>query len=665
MNPWVERVPALNTIFALVSHPPFGDSSRDTVPTMTRNVFYEEEGGFKVGAVLADNDTSLQVEAPHGKRSKVKAANVLVRFDGSGLADFASEAGRLADGMDVDFLWQCCGEDEFSFESLGREYYGRDPAPAESAALLIRLHGAPMYFYKKGKGRYKAAPEQALKAALASVERKRLLAEQKAAYVTQLKEGKLPEAFKPILDQLLYRPDKTSVEWKALDEACSDLKVTPPQLLQRCGALASAGDYHLNRFLFEHFPRGMAFPPAEPPLVPDDLPLAGVAAFSIDDASTTEIDDAFSVTRLPNGNLSVGIHIAAPALGIAGDSALDAPARSRLSTVYFPGGKITMLPEAVIEWFTLGEGRNPPALSLYLEIATDSRIVSSTTRVERVAMAANLRHEALEAVVTEAALKTGTVAHRFGAELTALWQLANRLGAARRKDEAEVEGRPEYSFHVENDHVRIVSRLRGTPVDRIVSELMIHVNSTWGRELAQHGAAAIYRVQSGGKVHMSTVPAEHQGLGVEGYAWTSSPLRRYVDLVNQRQLIALARGVPPPYGKGDEALLAAMRDFEAAHEAYGTFQRSMERYWSLRWLIQEHVSAVTAAVLRESLVRFDDLPLVARVPSLPALDPGTRVELAVSRIDLLELTVHCEFAGRLAPALEATAATETHGNHGR
>ena len=86
-----------------------------------------------------------------------------------------------------------------------------------------------------------------------------------------------------------------------------------------------------------------------------------------------------------------------------------------------------------------------------------------------------------------------------------------------------------------------------------------------------------------------------------------------------------------------------MRDFEAAHEAYGQFQRTMERYWCLRWLQQEGVETATASVLRESLVRFDDLPLVARVPSLPGLEPGSRVEVAVSRIDLLELTFHCEF----------------------
>ncbi|MGH6630677.1 MAG: hypothetical protein ACREB3_13180, partial [Burkholderiales bacterium] len=134
------------------------------------------------------------------------------------------------------------------------------------------------------------------------------------------------------------------------------------------------------------------------------------------------------------------------------------------------------------------------------------------------------------------------------------------------------------------------------------------------------------------------------------------PLRRYVDLVNQRQLIALARGEAPPYRGNDERLLAAMRDFESAHEAYGEFQRQMERYWCLRWLIQESAETVTATVIRESLARFDELPLVARVPSLPPLDPGIRIELAVTGIDLLELTLHCEFRRRLADENPAAGA---------
>ena len=607
------------------------------------NVFYEEDGAFKVGSVLADNETSLQVEAPHGKRSKVKAAAVLLRFDSSGLADFMGSAQKLAEGMDADFLWQCCGQDEFQFDALAREYYGHAPAPLESAGLLIKLHGAPMYFYKKGRGKYKAAPPDALKAALASVERKRKEAEQRAQYVAQLTAGRFPVEFEALKTALLYKPDKNGIEWKALEEACETLRLTPARLFERCGALASSHDYHLGRFLFEYFPRGTAAAATPAPEQPQDLPLAGAAAFSIDDVMTTEIDDAFSVETLADGNVRVGIHIAAPALGILPGSPVDEIARARLSTVYYPGGKITMLPDTAVAAYTLMERRECPALSLYLEVAADLSIVSRTTRVERVAVVENLRHGALEASFNEQSLAAGRVEHPHGDALMLLWRLARALEEKRRGGIQEQELRPEYSFHVENDRVKITRRLRGTPVDKLVSELMIEVNAAWGAELAAKDVAGIFRVQDGGKVRMSTIPSGHEGLGVQCYAWSSSPLRRYVDLVNQRQLVALARGEEPPYRANDEALLAAMRDFESTYEAYGEFQRQMERYWCLRWLVQEHVEKVTATVIRESLVRFDDLPLVARVPSLPTLPAGARVELAVSAIDPLELTLHSEF----------------------
>jgi exoribonuclease-2 len=620
---------------------------------VSQNVFYEDEGAFKVGAVLADHDTSLQIEAPHGRRSKVKASAVLFRFDGAGLTPFMDEARKLAAAMDADFLWQCCGQEEFAFGTLAKEYFGHAPTPLESAGLLMKLHGSPMHFYKKGRGRYKAAPPEALTAALASVERKQREAQRRAEYVAQLGDGKLPPEFGPLAAKLLYAPDKQSVEWKALDEACAKLKATPAKLFERCGALPSSRDYHLNRFLFEHFPRGAAFPDLGAPAVPQGLPLAEVEAFSIDDVTTTEVDDALSITALPGGNLRIGIHIAAPALGVTPGSALDTAARERLSTVYFPGGKITMLPDAAIGAYSLAEGRHCPALSRYVEVAPDFTIVTQSTRIERVPVMNNLRHTALEQAFNEETLAAGRIDHTHADALTGLWRFARALEAARRGGEPEHEARPEYSFYVENERVRILRRLRGTPIDKIVSELMIHVNGAWGRELAAADLAAIYRVQEGGKVRMSTVPAAHEGLGVASYAWASSPLRRYVDLVNQRQLIALARGETPPYRAGSEQLLAAMRDFESAHEAYGEFQREMERYWCLRWLIQENAQTVAATVIRESLARFDELPLIVRVPSLPPLDPGSRVELAVAGIDLLELALHCEFRRRLAPETPA------------
>ena len=615
------------------------------------NVFYEENGEFKVGAVLADNDTSLQVEAPHGKRSKVKAAAVLLRFETPAHTAFMNEAQAQAEAIDVDFLWQCCGADDFSYESLAREYYGHAPDALESAGVLMRLHGAPMYFYKKGRGRFRAAPEESLNAALASVERKRLQALAKGAYVEELTAGRVPVAFQPVLEQLLYKPDKNSIEWKALEEASAAAKLSPVRLLERCGALTDTHAYHLNRFLFEHFPRGAGFPDLPAVTVPGDLPLAEVQAYSIDDAETTEIDDAYSLQDLPGGIRRLGIHIAAPALGITPDTPLDALARERLSTVYFPGGKITMLPDAVVAAYTLAAGRVCPALSIYFDIAGDFSILSHESRVERIHIADNLRHDALEPVFNAVALSTGVIDHSQGIALAWLWQFSGCRLIARKGDAPRNGDRPEFVFRIDDGgRVSISQRQRGTPIDQVVAELMILANSTWAGELRAAGQSALFRVQSGGKVRTSTSAGPHDGLGVAQYMWASSPLRRYSDLLNQRQLIAWVRGEPPVYEAQDTALLAAMRDFEAAYDVYGDYQRTMERYWSLRWLLQEQSTTVAAIVLRENLVRLESLPITQRVPSLSGAIPGARVELAVGAVDLLELTVYLDFKTLLDPA---------------
>ncbi len=606
------------------------------------NVFFEEDGGFKVGTVLADNSTSLQVETLHGKRTKVKAAAVLIRFEYPALSQFMTEAHKVTEEIDPAFLWECCGEAEFSYEQLGREYFGREPKAQESAGLLIRLHATPTHFYKKGKGRYRAAPPDALKSALASIERKQKQAAQQACYLEQLGRFVLPEAFRPVLNELLYRPDRGTIEFKALDQAAVQARLTIPKLLEKCGALPSSHDYHCGRFLFEYFPRGTGFDAALTAADPGGLETAEVAAFSIDDATTTEIDDAFSVTRLANGNWQIGVHIAAPAHGFPVGSPLDIEAAKRLSTVYFPGSKITMLPERVIAQYALSEGRERPALSMYVEVTPELEIVGNRSAIERVSIAANLRHDTLEEQFNQERVDSGQVDCRFGAELLLLWRLATRLVQRRGKEEPGL-ARADYNFYVDNDRVSIVERKRGSPIDRVVSELMILVNTEWGRQLALNEVPALYRAQGNGKVKMSTLPAPHQGLGVLQYIWASSPLRRYPDLVNQRQLLALYRHDTPPYPPKDERLLVILRDFELAYEAYAEFQRNMERYWCLRWLIQEGVAAAEAAVLREDLARIDRIPLVVRVPSLPPLAPGSRVELAISDIDLIELTLHCEF----------------------
>ncbi|MBS4097276.1 MAG: RNB domain-containing ribonuclease [Sulfuricella sp.] len=607
------------------------------------NILYEEDGAFKIGSVMTDNVTSLQVEALHGKRSKIKADKVLLKFEVP-LSGFMEAAQAIADDIELDFLWECCGTEEIGFADMARDYCGHAPSPAESAGLLLKLHSAPMYFYRKGKGRFKAAPEENLKAALAGEEKKRRQAEQVASYVAQLTAGKLPAEFTAeVVDKLLYQPDKNTLECKALLEACETAKQTPVKLLDQCGAIPSSHDYHLNRFQFEWFPRGPGFAAYGPlPELPA-VPLSDALAFSIDDAATTEIDDAFSVKRLANGNWRIGVHIAAPALAIPPESPLDLIAAQRLSTVYMPGHKITMLPDEVVALFTLGENSRCPALSMYLEVSPELEILNEESRVDHVEIAANLRHDTLEPVFNEETVVSEAGDYPFKDELLLLWRFATKLKEGRGKADGQ-RMFPDYNFSVENDRISISERERDTPIDRVVSELMIHVNSQWGKRLADAGISAIYRSQEGGKVRMSTTPAPHQGLGVAHYMWSSSPLRRYIDLLNQRQLLAALLGEEPAYPPRSDKLFATVRDFELAYDAYSNIQRHMERYWCLRWLIQEGIAECGATIAKESTVKLDGAPLFTRVPSLPQEFPaGTRIVVEASAIDLLDMEFSCKF----------------------
>jgi exoribonuclease II len=621
-------------------------------------LLYEEEGELKVGTVLAQAPASYQVESPHGRRSKVKAANVLLSFDVPSAGELLAQAQKFAEGLDVHFLWQCSSGTEFDFRALARDYVGHEPSPVEAGGVLFKLHGAPMYFYRRGKGRFQAAPEETLKLALASQEKKKRIQAQVAAWTQSLAAFSCPPEIAALRDELLYAPDRNKPETRAFEQACQDTGLSPARLFERCALLPDSHEYHLKRFLHEFFPRGAAFPGHPVPPPSEDLPLAGVQAFSLDELGTTEIDDAFSVTRTPTGELRVGVHIAAPALGIAPGSALDAIARERLSTAYMPGRKYTMLPDDVVARFSLDHGVAQPAVSLYFDVSDEGLPRAVHSRVERVAIAANLRHAEYDAL--NDAFEAGQdTARPYEEALRSLWRIALALEAKR--------GRPstaplqlDYNFFVQDDRVRIVPRKRGAPLDKLVSELMILVNSSWGELLAERDIAAIYRVQATGKVRFSVHPEPHEGLGVRCYAWMSSPLRRYVDLVNQWQLVAALTGRRPAFTRSSEALLSAMRAFELTYARYDEHQRAMESYWSLRWLQQENMREVDAVVLRENLVRLEGLPLVVRVPSLPDVASGTRVRLAVRGIDLVERSLDAIYRETLTGA-PASMAEEGHG----
>jgi len=614
-------------------------------------LLFEEAGAFKTGIERTATDASVQVELASGRRVKVKTANVLLRFREPNPAQLLTEAEALAETLDIDFLWEVSPEETISFETLAEAYFGKQASAVERAAMLLKLHSAPIYFHRKGKGLFRKAPPEILQAALAGLEKKRKRQAQIDAWRIELLAGKIPPEWAPLLDQLLYAPDRNQIETQALEAAATERNTTPTRLLIDLGAVASTHDYHFGRFARELLPEEAAPPHWDEALATawSSLPQADALAFSIDDHTTTEIDDAFSVRRRADGGWRVGVHIAAPALSIADGTELDRWARKRLSTIYMPGHKITMLPPSAIAPHTLAENQWVPALSLYFDLAPSLALERTETQLERVFIAANLRLNALEPHFNEQTLSDGLPEpFPWRDELKLLWDVATVFEAGRGKPSVQ-NGIVDFLFYVDwaittedgPGFVTLVPRPRGAPLDKLVSEWAIATNVRWGEWLRAHDVAGIYRGQPPGeKVRMSIHTEPHEGLGVPCYLWATSPLRRYVDLANQRQLLAtLGHGEPLPADRLAELIPA----FETRYAQYQEWQRHMERYWALRWLRQERVATTTALVLRENWVRLESAPLAVKVPSLPLLASGTRVRIAIETVDLVDLDLKVRY----------------------
>jgi exoribonuclease-2 len=649
---------------------------------------FEDAGKFQTGRILSEAESSAQIELESGKRLKAKSANILLKFDKPSPNVLMAEATALSATIELDLAWEFAPSDEFSFQELAQEYFSDNATLTEQTAALISLFQAPHYFRRSGKGKFKKASADVLQQALAAIEKKKLIQQQIEAWALALGEGSCPEPIAAQLYKILFKPDKNAAEYKAVVEASRATHLAPLALLQKAGAITSAYEFHWQRFLFDNFPKGIGFPALEAPVIKNTLPTSTAQAYSIDDSQTTEIDDALSVQGLGTGEVVVGIHIAAPALALTPGHAIDQIARQRLSTVYMPGNKITMLPDHVVQTYTLQEGRDCPAVSLYLRVDESTLdILGSETRVEQVFIAANLRHDMLDDVVTEAWLANPATELPAGkdipqmphAQLAFLYRLAQHRKAQREvvRGKPENFNRPDYNFRVitlddqtpkGDERVEISQRHRGAPLDLMVAEAMILANSTWGQWLSDLGVPGIYRSQAsllpGVKVRMGTKALPHAGIGVPCYAWSTSPLRRYTDLVNQWQIIACAQhgntaALAAPFKPKDIDLFSIISAFEAAYSSYNGYQSSMERFWTLQYLQQNAVEEVEATVFKSfegepPMARADNLPLVLPVIGSGNLARGTRVLLRISGIDNISLDVHGQFIEVLQDAATLT-----------
>jgi exoribonuclease-2 len=205
---------------------------------------FEDAGKFHAGRILSEADSSLQIELDSGKRVKVKAANAMLKFAAPGPAEFLAQAQAQAADIDLDVAWEFAPAGDFSFAELARDYFSAAAGAELQAATLLRLFDAPHYFRRLGKGQFRKAPEETVKAALLGIERKRLQALQIEGWADELVAGRCPEPVREQLYRILFKPDKNGPEYKAVVEATRRAQRAPLDLLKAAGAIDSPYQFH-------------------------------------------------------------------------------------------------------------------------------------------------------------------------------------------------------------------------------------------------------------------------------------------------------------------------------------------------------------------------------------------------------------------------------------
>ena len=532
---------------------------------------------------------------------KVKAANVLLRFEQpAARRRCCASAEAIAREIDLDLAWEFAPEGEFGFADLARDYFDAKAGVDEAGGGAVPPVRGAALLPPPRQGAFRKAPEEIVKAALLGIERKTPARGADRCVGRRAGRRQVPAAgARAALQASCSSPTRTRPSTRRSSRRRAARRRAPLDLLKSAGAIDSPYQFHWRRFLFEEFPKGTGF--AGPPVPPVHRGRCRCRRRRRSRSTTRRPPRSTTRCRCRASAAARSCSASTsprPAWRSRPTTPLDKVARERLSTVYMPGYKLTMLPDDVVQAYTLTEGRDCPAVSLYVTFDEATlAIMASETRLERVPIAANLRHDQLDERDhrgdARPARRRPTIA--FAAELAFAFRLARNLKAQREMVRGKPENfnRPDYNFRLEGDgrhrepdgnervsidaaparHAARPDRRRGDdPGQQHLGRLARRVRR------ARASTAARPASRPGVKVRMGTQPAPHAGMGVAQYTWATSPLRRYVDLVNQWQIIACARARPHARrwprrsSRRTLQLFSIISGFDAAYAAYNGFQ---------------------------------------------------------------------------------------------
>jgi len=632
---------------------------------------------LRIAYVRKHERDRLHLVDPRGRNLSVSGDRVVIVHGTASENEFPALARQISEvvavrqaEVDVELLWESLGGKQREMEARElAEIFFAEPSTAAASAIFRALSEDTLFFKRKGSQFLPKTQEQV------STERTRRqrqrereeFRERTANLIMQLVNRKnvsiAPET-EPILDRI-----QNWLKYRTGDEVGTILEEVAGVARAREAAYAillATGrvDASVDRFLVlagidPEFPQ--LFLEAAEQLVPGVRPghvdYQDAPAFTIDDEDTREVDDALTVMR-SGSEIIVGIHIADVSAFVEKGDLLDTEASRRSSSIYLPTVTVRMFPERLsTDLVSLSAGVPRPAFTVEVRFDEQGnrlgyRIALSTIRVER----------RLSYAQADEAIEAGD------SSLQALHGLAKQLHAVRAERGAITFRRPELKIRVDDGEIHIKKIDSNTPSRLLVSEMMILANGLAADFASINSIPVIYRTQEPREAltleetpaiealtferirktfkrsRLSLTPGSHSGLGLSAYTQASSPIRRYADLVTQRQFTAILRGAPAQHVR--EELLQILVTAETAEQEIRAIEDRSTNYWLLEYLSRYKKDQPLSAIALDPKgnVELEDYYLRAKVVGPNKVRPGDKVEVQIESIDPVKAEVRFRMA---------------------
>jgi exoribonuclease II len=623
---------------------------------------YLDQGRLKGALVTREQERHLAVIDSAGHEKLVPRDLVLMRHPdrnadreniAEALADLERDRAELTSELDLQLLWEVVQEQSRSFSAaeLADLFFGKRSTAAASVMLEALLNDR-IYFVRRHMDFVARSRDQVERLRIQN-DRIRARSEDYRKIQKYLRdivngaESPPTDDAASVVDELtryLKNPftrsrDLTQMLAHAAPEV--DPAETAFEILERLGARLSVPRFAFIAGLKTEF--GDAAMKEALAAIPGPRPVSdGGYAVTIDDPDTIEVDDALSCEALPDGSMRVRVHIAMVADFVVKGGAMDAEAAERATTVYLPETTIRMLPDPVsCHSASLIAGEDRPVLTTDVRLSPDGELLDASIYPARIPIRQRLDYEQVDRIL-DARSHGDEVANT----VLRLHSAAIQLRQRRRTAGAVLVQRREAKVRVRDGEVEVTVLDNASPARTLVAEFMVLSNFVAARHAAANRIPLIYRVQpniGGGdagslRPRLSLHPEYHAGIGLDFYAQLSSPIRRYADLVLQRQLLgALERGDRGTPIYNDDELLAVLAGAENAEASGRELERRAKRYWILRYLERHALDGpiVAYAVREGQSAELVDYAVRGTLHGAPPLPNQMPILVQVSRVDPL------------------------------